>query len=245
MSLPKMILFDYGHTLIYEPCQDYLSGARCVMSHAVKNPHGVTAEMLHDICDKEYSELFSIMRPHNLETNGQMLDANIYTRLGLSFDIDARELEYEKWIATESLYPMEGIEALLTNLEELGIRTAVISNFSYSGDCLKRRINETLPSNRFEFILSSSESVYRKPSASIFETALGLAGLIPADCWFCGDDVVCDVEGASAVGMFPVWYKSPLKCAYKPEAAREPQCEHLRVSTWNELAVCLANIRGL
>lgn len=245
MDLPKMILFDYGHTLAYEPCQDYLEGARCAMTHVNHNPQGITAEQLSDVSGKEYGALFSLMRPHDLETDGRKLDANIYARLGLKFDIDASELEYEKWTATDHIYPMDGIEELLALLSGLGIRTAVISNLSYSGACLSRRLNETLPNNSFEFVLASSDVVYRKPSEYIFKAALGLAGLEPTDCWFCGDDVRCDVEGAAAVGMFPIWYKSPLKCGYKPEPTREPRCAHLRVSTWSELMVYLANIRGM
>ncbi len=245
MNLPKMILFDYGHTLAYEPCQDYLNGARHVMTHVTHNPQNITAELLSDIFGREYRQLFSLMRPHDLETDGRKLDDNIYARLGLKFDIDARELEYERWTATDSIYPMAGIEALLALLSRLGIRTAVISNLSYSGECLARRINETLPDNDFEFVLASSDVVYRKPSENIFNAALGLAGLEPADCWYCGDDVRCDVEGAAAVGIFPVWYKSPLKCSYKPEPAHEPRCAHLRITAWDELVVYLANIGGM
>lgn len=51
------------------------------------------------------------------------------------------ELEYEKWKATESKYPMEGIEDLLAYLSEIDIRSAVVSNLSYPGQCLERRIN--------------------------------------------------------------------------------------------------------
>ena len=44
MIKPKMMIFDYGHTLCYEPEQDYARGWRAAMEHAVENPHGITAE---------------------------------------------------------------------------------------------------------------------------------------------------------------------------------------------------------
>ena len=69
----------------------------------------------------------------------------------------------------------------------------------------------------------------------IFERALALAGLEAEDCWFIGDDVVCDIEGAAAAGIFPVWYRSPLKCTYKKPADHSPRCEHMLVESWDEL----------
>ena len=93
---------------------------------------------------------------------------------------------------------------------ELGIRTGVISNLSCSGATRIRRINEGLPFRRFEFIVASSECVFRKPSEHIFRRALGLAGLDAADCWFVGDDVECDVEAAARSGLLLVWFYCPL-----------------------------------
>lgn len=49
MRKPKMMIFDYGHTLCYEPEQDYARGWRAAMEHAVENPHGITAEQLYEV----------------------------------------------------------------------------------------------------------------------------------------------------------------------------------------------------
>ena len=81
--------------------------------------------------------------------------------------------------------------------------------------------------------------MFRKPSEHIFRRALGLAGLEPEDCWFAGDDVECDVEGAARSGLYPIWFKCPLKCTYKPECPHPPRCEHLKVSSWAELGEIL------
>ena len=167
---------------------------------------------------------------------------DFFDALGLSFDVTMRELEYIRWCATEPIFPMEGIEDFLALCAELGIRTGVISNLSFSGPTLVRRINECLPFHRFEFIVASSECVFRKPSEHIFRRALGLAGLDAASCWFAGDDVECDVEGAARSGLYPVWFKCPLKCTYKPEAPHTPRCEYLKVASWAELGEIL---RGL
>ncbi len=242
MRKPRMIFFDYGHTLCYEPVQDYPAGWAAVLSHAVENRSGVTAAELSKLGDGLYRRLWDEMRPLELETDGFKLDSAIYDYLGLRFDLPLEEIEYLRWCATEPIYPMEGIEGFLDACGSMGLRTAVISNLSYSGAVLRRRIDEALPFHRFEFILASSESVFRKPSEWIFRRALGLAGVSAEECWFIGDDVRCDIEGAARAGIFPVWYRSPLKCTYKPEPKSPPGCEHLRVESWDELGAIL---RGL
>ena len=242
MHRPEMIFFDYGHTLCYEPVQDYPAGWAEVMRHAVKNPAGIDAAALAALSQATYARLFEQMRPLELETDGFKLDLNIYESLGLEFDVSYEELEYLRWRATEPIYPMEGIEGFLELCREEGIRTAVISNLSYSGDALRRRIDETLPRHGFEFVLASSECVHRKPSEWIFRRALGRAQVRPESCWFIGDDVRCDIEGAARLGIYPVWFNSPLRCTYKPEAKAPPRCGHTRVESWDELAGIL---RGL
>lgn len=242
MRKPDMIFFDYGHTLCYEPVQDYQAGWSAVMEHAVENPRGITAVELNDLCMGTYRKLFSQMRPLELETDGFNLDATIYDYLGLKFDVPLEELEYIRWCATEPIYPMEGIERFLNLCAGLGIRTAVISNISFSGNVLRRRIDEALPFHNFEFVVASSECVFRKPSEWIFRRAMGLAGVEPEQCWFIGDDVRCDIEGAARLGIYPVWFNSPLRCTYKPEAKAPPRCGHTRVESWDELGGIL---RGL
>ena len=121
---------------------------------------------------------------------------------------------------------------------------AIISNLSFSGHALTERIREILPRHigLFEFILASSESVYRKPSKHIFERALALAGLDAGDCWFTGDDVVCDIEGAANAGIFPVWFHVPIRCTYKKPAGHEPRCEHLTVESWAQFGELLRSL---
>ena len=113
MDKPEMIFFDYGHTLCYEPVQDYPAGWAEVMRHAVRNPQGVTAASLAELMTDIYRRVWDSMRPYELETDGFKLDAEIYESLGLAFDVSLEELEYLRWRATEPIYPMKGVEAFL------------------------------------------------------------------------------------------------------------------------------------
>ena len=90
-----------------------------------------------------------------------------------------------------------------------------------------------LPCNDFEFILTSSEYMFRKPHARIFQLALEKAGLQPEEVWYIGDDYQCDVVGARNAGIFPVYYIGASK--------KEPMEDVLTVSTWEELEAYLEN----
>lgn len=44
MNNPKMIIFDYGQTLINEKRFDGLKGTRAVLQEAARNPNNISAE---------------------------------------------------------------------------------------------------------------------------------------------------------------------------------------------------------
>ena len=68
------------------------------------------------------------------------------------------------------------------------------------------RLARYLPGHRFDPVAASSELLFRKPEAFIFNYALRAANLTPADVWFVGDNPTADILGASEVGMRPILY---------------------------------------
>ena len=54
LKLPKMILFDYGNTLICEAGWNTLKGQTAVFEHVIKNPYNVTAKDADDFALREY-----------------------------------------------------------------------------------------------------------------------------------------------------------------------------------------------
>ena len=120
-------------------------------------------------------------------------------------------MEWIYWNNATSAKPSENIERLLEYLYENDIRTGVVSNIMLSGNSLKRRINEILPNHHFAFVIASSDYIYRKPEKEIFEMALIKSGLKANETWFCGDNPICDTEGALNSNIQPVWYKKTFK----------------------------------
>lgn len=152
MNAPKMILFDYGHTLCYEADTDFLRGERAVFEHVTANPHGITPEEACALGTKLFSEAESVRRA-GYEIHEWPLLRLKYESLGLRFDLPIEELEIVLADAAAPDGLMPGAEDMLAELRRRGIRTGVISNLGWSGNALSTRLRKMLPEHSFEFIL--------------------------------------------------------------------------------------------
>lgn len=242
MKRPKMILFDYGQTLADEGRFDGIKGTEAVLRHATENRHGFTAAQVQAAADEINAGLgrFDPARRHlfQVEVPNHMFTAYLYESMGIRLSLTARETDRIFWDAAAPGTPTEGIEEFLEFLREQGIRTGVISNIAFGGETVRERIDALLPGHTFEFVIASSEYLFRKPNRRIFHLALEKAGLGPEDAWYIGDNYECDVVGAREAGLFPVWYTG---------AAQEPvreEADVLTVSHWSRLMGMLAEGRG-
>lgn len=237
MKKPEMILFDYGHTLVYEPVFDRTAGFRAVLSRCTSVPRSVTAERLDELYAAALDRLMAASRAAGCDFYDSAVKRLLYEREGLIFTVGDVELERIFWDAAGPGAPMPGIRELLTELRCRGIRSGVVSNMNFREENLRERVCRLLPENDFEFILASCEYATRKPRAEYFALALRKAGLRPEQVWFCGDNPRCDVLGAAEAGLFPVWYRNEtLPCPYRSAAdLTDVECQHLRIRDWVEL----------
>lgn len=90
----------------------------------------------------------------------------------------------------------------LDALEAAGVRCAVLSNWDSR---LPRLIARMGLDPRFEFVLTSAESGWRKPHPGAFQVALGKLGAPLDRVLHVGDSHRDDVTGARAAGITPVW----------------------------------------
>ncbi len=211
MKRPRMILFDYGQTLVDEEPFDGVRGMQAVLDTCMDNPNHATAEEVQRLVDELNGELgrFGLGdKPESTtEVHNHSFQNYLYEYFGLVSKVSPLKLEVVFHDAASPGRPTPHIEELLGHLKDAAIRSAVISNISFSGQALANRVNGLIPRNDFEFIMASSEYVFRKPHRRIFELAVRKAGLKPGEVWYCGDNGVWDVDGAQAAGLVPVWYK--------------------------------------
>ncbi len=215
MNKPKMILFDYGQTLLHEEKFDGIAGTKAVLRCCTENPLGITAEEIQALANELNKDIgrFNPETQHLalIEVHNHPFQNYLYDYFKIKILVSPLELERVFWDNAAHAKPTDGISDLLLSLKELDIRTGVISNIGFSGVALANRINEFLPENSFEFIIASSEYVFRKPSKHIFNIALKKSGLEAKDVWYCGDNIKCDIEGAYNCSITPVWYKGAIE----------------------------------
>lgn len=242
INKPKMILFDYGHTLLYEPGYDFLRGEQALFPYITKNKYNLTPEEVSAFAGKLF-ETFGDVRRIGMELHERQFQRMLYEYLGIAFSISYEEAELIQWSAISPGAIMPRADKMIDYINEKGILSGVISNIGWSRNALRERFARLLPNNRFAFIITSSEYGFRKPSPFLFDLALKKADLSPEDVWFCGDNPQADVEGAAQVGIFPVWYDNDTQKDYKDRSDETPpQCEHLHIKEWHELIETIENL---
>ena len=232
MKMPKMILFDYGQTLIAEKF-DGVKGTAAVLKYATKNKYNLNAAQVQEKADAINKELgrFDPQKRHlvQLEVPDTMFTPYLYESQGIEIPLSTEEIDTIFWDAAAPGKPTEGMKEFLEYLKNSGIRTGVISNIAYAAPVVEERINRLLPENAFEFIITSSNYMFRKPNKRIFDLALEKAELDPEDVWYIGDQYECDIKGALGAGLFPVWYIGAIDLPYTENK------NILTVNSWNEL----------
>ena len=83
MKKPEMIIFDYGHTLLYEPGFDVLRGERAAFSYIVENPRHLTAEQVSTAVQELFGELQGL-RESDIEIFGDQI-LHFLSRVGRGY----------------------------------------------------------------------------------------------------------------------------------------------------------------
>ncbi|AGT44730.1 HAD family hydrolase [Treponema pedis] len=236
MQKPKMILFDYGNTLIFEKELNLERAYKSLYKFILKNPLKITCQEFYEKGIEIGDKIWKKALPNDLEIHQHCFFNSLFQSLGIEFNLSYVELEGIFWEALAPCMPMPNIERLLFHLNKNNIRSAVISNISFSAEALKKRINKYLPDNNFEFIIASSEFGFRKPEEMLFQAALKKASLNSNEVWYCGDNRRADIIGAASAGIKPVLFTTELGCPYHNDSDVNPDFEFLQIKDWNELA---------
>ncbi len=237
MKKPEMIIFDYGHTLLYQPGFNTSNGSKALYEYIAENPRNISFEEF----DKTIIDIFAKIKLYR----GEKIEIHEYAFLKiamecmditLSVPFEEAEKIIMNGISKGGVMPYADI--MLDYLNSKNIRTGVISNICFSGNALKDHIDRLLPNNKLEFVLASSDYIFKKPDPFMYEIALKKSGLTADRVWYCGDSIYCDVNGAHNAGIFPVLYEG--STAEENPSVRDNQdmsipFENLHIHDWREL----------
>ena len=199
MARARAVLFDVDFTLIYpgpmfrgegyrEFCSRY--GIR-VDPQRFDDAVASASSLLDDPVGSPYdAEVFVAYTRHIIE---QMGGREREGRL----DACAREI-YTEWAANHHFELYDDVPPVLRELRAAGVRVGLISN---SHRCLTSFQSHFELQEFVTAAVSSADHGFMKPHPSIFQTALDLVGVPPAEAVMVGDSVRQDVEGALNAGM--------------------------------------------
>ena len=190
----KIFLFDLGKTLLDNFHIDLENG----ISSAFVDP--IDVDVMRELKQAYLSRTLTEIRVSDV------LKELVKTYQPKRESID--ELEYLVLLNSEIDHLLDNVEPLLALMAKKGYYLAVVSNSTFSGKALKRRLAELGIAKYFQFVLSSADTISRKPDAQIFQKALNL---IPNksssdEIYYVGNDYELDIVGSSKVGMKPIWF---------------------------------------
>lgn len=177
------------------------------------------------------------MRGELIEIHEHTFLRYVLEHFNMKLSVSIEDAEWIMWNGISRGCMTPGADQMLVSLREQGIRTGIISNLCWSGDALTKRLKENFPEHQFEFVMTSSEYIFRKPEKNIFDLAVRKSGCSADEIWYCGNDVEVDVLGAYGAGIFPVWYddRSVPSKFYEKNDSFSIDFPHLRINSWNEL----------
>ncbi len=237
---PEMILFDYGGTLLYEPDFCPSAGNTAIYPYISENPHNISEQEFSAYLLGLFDEI-KALRGDLIEIHEHIFLRYVLTHFDMRLSVSIEEAEQIMWNGISSARMTPGADAMLAAVREKGIRTGIISNLCWSGAALTERLHRFFPEHKFEFVMTSSEYIFRKPETHIFDLAVRRSGLSPDRVWFCGNDIAVDVFGAAQAGLFPVFYddRSVPSLIHAKNDPLTIDFPHHHIRCWEELSALL------
>lgn len=100
--------------------------------------------------------------------------------------------------------PFEGAVEFIRKLKSNGIKTAICTDMT--AQIQYRKIKQLGLSNLIDFMVSSEETGFEKPSPIMFKLILKKMGISADEAAYFGDSLDRDIEGAKNVGIKSFWY---------------------------------------
>lgn len=243
MNKPKMILFDYGGTLMYEPDFCPANGNKAIYPYICENPYDISLDVFSDYLLALFDDIRAL-RGELIEIHEHTFLQNVLEYFHMELSVSIEEAEWIIWNGISKAVPTPGAAEMLKSLDDMGIRTGIISNLCWSEQALRRRLRQGFPDHRFDFIMTSSEYIFRKPDRHIFDMAVQKSWRSPSDLWYCGNDIAVDIVGAHNAGILPVFYDDrsvPSKIHEKNDTQKlDVPCLH--IDKWESLIDVLNEI---
>ena len=115
---------------------------------------------------------------------------------------DMFQAVYLHFAAVEARPLRKGVVELLSILKNAGYKIGVLSNHDWR---VKSILQNVLPVNLLDVVVTAEDAGYKKPAVECFRYAARAIGAEANELLLVGDDYFCDVEGALNAGWQAAW----------------------------------------
>lgn len=207
MYTPTAILFDLDDTLIAFDAVSEAAWQEVIATHAARIHIDASAMRsainAHATWYWSDAERHRIGR-HSLPQTRRVLVQQALQKLGHN-DMSAAHAIADDYTAlrTALIHLLPGVHALLTDLQQRGVRMGLVTNGTTEEQ--RHKIERFALAPYFEFIQVEGELGVGKPEDAAYQHALARLELPPEAVWFVGDNLDWDVLAPQRHGMTGVW----------------------------------------
>ncbi|MDE2938500.1 MAG: HAD family hydrolase [Chloroflexota bacterium] len=207
-ELPPAIIFDMDDTIIADSEMSERCWEEVCATFAPRLGDAPGETLLETIREIRRGNL---ARREQLERGGsdlrgvrQNLLSSAFHVLGIADNALVQEMT-DSYMNLKSILvqPYPGSKDTLRRLKQNGIRLAMITNGPVTEQ--QAKIDRADLGHFFESIVIEGEFGVGKPDSRVFRHTLEQLQVSPEQTWVVGDNLVNDVGGAQAVGIYGVW----------------------------------------
>lgn len=197
----KAIFIDVGRTMVWVPPFADLYRQACQEQGVAVSLEALQAAT-KQVWDRIVLEDATVNFAPTATVNRHFWRLTNYQTLllaGVEEKLAAIEEHFQEILDDPATFPIfPEIPNALAALSTCGCVMGIISNWDW---CLPRICRQLGLAKYFDFILASSRVGCAKPHPGIFQRALAIAGVAPAQALHVGDSIYADMHGARAVGL--------------------------------------------
>jgi len=162
---------------------------------------------------------------------------SFFEGLGVTLSAEALESAVAAWYSafSEQARLIEGTEAALAAVREMGLRMAIVSNSVWRGALIEKDLERLGIRGFFDAVVASSDVGYRKPGAAIMDEVLSRLDVQAGEAVMVGDSRVADVAAAQQAGMRSVLIEN------RPQQGPEPD---VKIASIAELPGVIENMKA-
>jgi HAD superfamily hydrolase (TIGR01662 family) len=197
----RAAFFDVGDTLVEDWTPN--DGYRVLARQAIVDAFG-ERPWLDAFCEASHERL-DPEEPTRQETIRWYADW--FRENGIECDIDLDVLR-STWAVPLDLVstPAPGGQEAVRWCKARGLRVVLVTNTLARGDAeVLRDWSRAGLADAIDAVVSSHDVGWRKPHPAMYERALALAGVDPAEAFMVGDNFDADVRGAKRLGLRAIW----------------------------------------